>query len=120
QIETGWDRSVRGEDVPRGGGGQRLPEGVPGLLGEAARPLEHGKGGVALVEVTDVWAQTDRRQRPPAADPQRHLLLQAHLPVAAVQLAGDAAIGRIVDRDIRVQQVQGDASDLPAPYEKRE
>ena len=61
-VETGGHRRVGGEKVPRPRGGQRGFEGLPGLLHETARALQHGEGRVAFVQVTDFRLDAQRAQ----------------------------------------------------------
>ena len=83
---------MRGEEIARARDGQRHLEGLPGVLHETARALQHRKGGVAFVQVADLRLDAQRREQAPAADPEQQFLLQAQLRPAAVQLAGDAAM----------------------------
>ena len=80
--------------LPGSGGGERLLEVDAVVLHVAAGPLEDGEGGVALVEMADLGLDAQRAQHPPAADAEDDLLLQPHLGAAAVELAGDAPVGR--------------------------
>ncbi len=85
-------------------------------LRELARPLQHREGGVALVEMADLDLRVQRLHQAPAADAQHDLLHQPHLAAAAVQLAGDAAIGRAVHRVVAVQQIEQGPPDHDAPH----
>ena len=49
------------------------------------------------------------------ADSENHLLLEAHLFAAAVELVGDVLIAGIVFRDVGVEQVERNPSDLRFP-----
>ena len=85
------------------------------FLHRRARPFEHREGGVSLVEVRGAWLDAHRFEETPAADSERHLLPKAHLRTVAIELAGDAAIDRIVDRDVAVEEVERHASDRRSP-----
>ena len=50
-----------------------------------------------------------------AADTEHDLLSHSHFEVAAVKLGGDESIFRVVLRDIGVEQVKFDATDLKLP-----
>jgi hypothetical protein len=115
-IVAGAHRGVRCEDVAGPRRPQRFPEGQAGPLHERARPLEHGEGGVALVQMVDLRLEAEGVDEARAADAQHDLLHQAHLAAAAVQLSGDAAVDRAVQRFFAVQQVQGRAADLRLPH----
>ena len=65
------------------------------------------------------WQTSGRRpsapQQAPAADAEDDLLRQAQLRSAAVELAGDAAVGRRVGGIVAVEQVERHAPDLHLP-----
>ena len=76
---------------------------------------------MALVDVVDVGGRglgeaRPQAQRPHAAHPEEHLLLQAQLAAAAVQALGDAAAGVVVGVDVGVEEEQRHAADLGAPH----
>src|SRR5262249_34090949 len=54
-------------------------------------------------------------QRANAADTQDHLLADAHVGVAAVELGGDAPVLGGVLWDVGIEQVERNAADLDAP-----
>jgi hypothetical protein len=66
--------------------------------------------------VTHVDLQTDRLERPPAADPEDDLLHEAQLVIPTIQLAGDPAVHRTVHRVVAIQQIQRHAPHLSAPH----
>ncbi len=114
-VEAGFDRRMRGEQVAGTGRGQRHFEGHAARRHVAARPLEHGKGGMPVVEMAHLRGQPGSLEQAPAADAQHDLLTQAHLPVAAVQLAGDQANLRWVGRLVGVEQQQSATADARLP-----
>ena len=83
------------EQVARPGGGQRHLEGLARFLHETPGPLQDGERGVALVQMADLGPDAQAPKQPPAADAEHQLLLQPQFRSAAVQLAGDAAVGRV-------------------------
>jgi hypothetical protein len=71
--------------------------------------------------MTDFRLDPQRTQQAPAADAERHLLQETDLVGAAVELSGDAAIGRHVQRIVAVEEVQGNSAHprLPASQPNR-
>ena len=61
---------------------------------------------MTLVEMAYTRMEADGPQRPPAADAEDHFLLQPGFQVAAIELAGDGAVGRQVERIVAVEQQQ--------------
>ena len=70
---------------------------------------------MALVQMVNARLNSQRLQGATTADAQHHLLLETHLPVAAVKLIGDVLIGTAVLRDVGVEQVERNAPHLRAP-----
>src|SRR5437660_5287122 len=108
-------RGVGGENI---GGRCDLKGGVKTellLRDEPPNPLEAEKGGVAFVHVENVRLDPERAQGVDAADTEHDLLSHSHFEVAAVKLGGDESIFRVVLRDIGVEQVKLDATDLKLP-----
>ena len=108
-------RRVGGENI---GGRCDLKGGVKIellLRDEPPNPLEAEKGGVAFVHVEDVRLDPERAQGVDAADAEHDLLSHSHFEIAAVKLGGDESIFRVVLRDIGVEQVKIDATDLKLP-----
>jgi len=62
-----------------------------------------------------MWKTSERAQSVDAADTEHNLLSHSHFEVAAVKLGGDESIFRVVLRDIGVEQVKFDATDLKFP-----
>ena len=81
----------------------------------AARELERGERGVALVEVQVPRVDSDRRERAHAADAEQEVLREAHVGVGDVEARGDPAGDRRVLGAVGVEQVERDASDVDAP-----
>jgi len=83
-VESGRDRRVRSEEIPRAGDGERDFERLPVRLHEAAGAFQHGKGRMPFVQMTDFRLDAERLEQPPAADSQQHFLLQPQLGAATV------------------------------------
>ena len=62
-----------------------------------------------------VGERPERLERVDAADAEHDLLADAELLVAAVERAGDRAVGRGVLLEVRVEQEERDAADLHPP-----
>jgi len=112
-VVAGRNRGVGGEDA-------LLPHRlVVALLRLGERPaaqllLEQGHGqqrGVPLVQVVDVDLVAQRLQHAQAADAEHDLLGEAVVGVSAIEMVGEHAVGRIVDLEVGVEQVDGD--DVP-------
>ena len=114
-IEPGSHRRVRREQIARSRHGQCHVEGLPGFHHEVASPLQHGERRMPLVQMTDIRPAVERGEKPPPSDAQHHLLHQADVRSAAVQLAGDPSIRRRVDRVVAVEQVELHSSHLRLP-----
>ena len=113
-VDAGGHRSVRGEDSAGAHDLDCLGERQAGL-DQLADAFERQEPGVTLVGVEDLRVQSERAQRPDAADAEHDLLTNAVLDVAAVQAIGDRGdLGRVgIDRG--VEQVQVDAADHDLP-----
>src|SRR5947199_1465680 len=85
------------------------------LRDEPSNALEAEKGGVAFVHVENVRLDPERAQGIDAADAEHDLLSHSHFEVATVKLGGDESIFRVVLRDIGVEQVKLDATDMKLP-----
>ena len=68
-------RSVGGEKVARSRDGQRDFERLRGLLHETAGALQHGKGRMPFIQVTDFRLDAQRTKQSPSAESQQQLLL---------------------------------------------
>ena len=69
--------------------------------------------------MTDLDLGSERLDRSPAGDAQNDLLRDADFAPGVVELAGDAAVDRAVERVVGVEQVEHDASDLRLPDAQR-
>ncbi len=76
------------------------------LLDERAQPLDREERRVALVHVEDARLDTERGQRPHAADAEQELLPDAVLAVAAVERIG---------QPLHLEQVERDRADVLPP-----
>ncbi len=87
---------------------------LPGHM--AARPLQHGECGMAIVQVEHIGLQAGGFQQAPAADAQHQFLAQAHLVVAAIEFAGDQPRDGWIGGVIGIEQQQAIEADpgLPA------
>jgi len=53
-------------------------------LHEAAGALQHGKGRMPFIQVTDLWLDAKRGKQSPSADPEEYLLLETQFRPTAV------------------------------------
>ncbi len=104
-----------GEQIARSRYGQCNFEGLPGRLHETARPFQHGERSMAFIQMTDFRLDAECGKQPPSADPKYQLLHQAQIGPAAVKLAGNPAVRRVVCRIVAVQQVKLHPPDLNLP-----
>ena len=104
-----------GEEVPRSSDGQCDLEGLPGFFHETSGALQHSKGRMPFIQVTDFRLNAECGEQPPSANPEKQFLLEAQLRPAPIQLAGDPSMSRKVRRVIAVQQVKLDSADLDLP-----
>ncbi len=111
---AGRDRCVQGERgigpdlclgfFERGTGGDRL-----------LQSFQNRQCGVALIDVPDRRFHPQRLQGLHRSDAQHHLLAEPHFASAYIERVGDRPVGRVVVRDVRVEQQQRDHSDLQQP-----
>ena len=95
-VEAGGHGGVGREDGADARGGEGDGEGLAAFHHEGARTFQNDKGRVSLVEMIDVGLESERRQHPATPEAEHHLLTEAHLGVAAVELAGDELVlGRV-------------------------
>src|SRR5258705_10715033 len=107
---------MRGEDVAGGGRLQRLFKRQPMAVHVYTNLFQHQKRGVAFIHVKDRGFQTHRLKRAHAADSQHNFLADARVDVPAIERVSDVAILRqLVFGNIRIQEVEGDASYLDLP-----
>src|SRR6516225_9160871 len=119
-VEPGFYRGMGGEQIPGPCCPQRLPERETRAPHVGSRPLENGEGGMTLVQVADLDLGGERLDRPPPGDPENDLLRDADFGPGVVELAGDAAVGRAVERVVGVEQVEPDAPDQRLPDAQRD
>src|SRR5213593_2019400 len=103
------------EEVPRSSDRQRDFEGLRGLLHETAGALQHGKGRMPFIQMTNFGLNAKRAKQSPSADPEQQFLLEAQLRAAAVQLAGNPSMSGEVRGVVAVQQVKLRSADLDLP-----
>jgi hypothetical protein len=113
-VVAGGDRRVRREHAARADDGGCFLKRAAGD-DHFAREFEREEGRVAFVQVVDVRRDVERAQQPDAADAEDDLLHAARLAVAAVEVAGDEAVGLAVLRKVRVEQVEFDAAHFGQP-----
>lgn len=65
--------------------------------------------------MTHATVPSEPVQKPPAANAQRDLLLEAQLGSTTVQLTGDTSITGVIEQVIAIEQQQGTATDLCVP-----
>ena len=110
RIVTGGDGRVGCEDGGAPHGRQRLIEAH--ALGDVlVDALQDHECGVPFVQMPDSRRDSQRAQRPNAADAEDDFLLQARFAIAAIQARGEIAILRGVFLEPGVEQVQRHASD---------
>ena len=115
RIVAGGHRRVGGEDrrcaaPPRAPRRTSMPR-----LDVLVDALQDDERGVAFVQMPDGRRDAERPERADAADAEDDFLLQARLPVAAVETRREVAILRRVLLEAGVEQVQGDAPDRTLP-----
>src|SRR5579859_1470115 len=115
-VVAGGDGRVRGEDGVGGGNLARHSERHAQPVDQLAAAFQIQEGGVALIHVPDERVNSQGAQRPHAADPQYNLLRDSHLVIATVEPRGERAVGETVRLDIRIHEVERDASHLDAPH----
>ncbi len=108
---VGREERRRADDFERFGERQFL------VVHHLADALDADECGMALVAVEHLVLDA---QRADAADAEQDLLLEAVLPVAAVEVVGDLTVLVEVGLEIGVEQVEVRAAHLTAPYAGRE
>src|ERR1039457_2654518 len=88
-IKARSHRRVGREYISRPRGSQRHFERLRVLLHETAGALQHSKGRMTFIQVTDIRLDAERSKQSPTADPKQHLLFEAQLRSTAIQLAGN-------------------------------
>ena len=115
-VESRGDGGVGGEQISRAGHGHGQFERHLVILHVAAGSFENGERSVAFVQVAHLRLEAESPQQAPAADTQDDLLLQPHFCIAAVEFAGDAALGGGIGEIVGVQKVEfvSPHADFPA------
>ena len=67
------------EEIAGSSYGQRHFEGLPGLFHEASGSLQHCKGCMPFIQMTDLRLDPERVEQPPSANPEQQFLLEAQL-----------------------------------------
>ncbi len=119
-VETGGYRRVGGKQVA----GSRRPHSLPERQTRAPHrspyPLENGEGSMSLVQMADLDLGGERLDRAPAAHPEHDFLQDPDLASGIIQLAGYAAVGGIVERDVGVEQIKPHPPNQRLPDAKRD
>lgn len=89
------------------------------MVHQVADALDADERGMSLVAVEHVVLDAQCAQCADTADPEQDFLLEAVLPVAAVEVVGDLAVFLEVGLEIRVEQVEIRAADLAFPDARR-
>ena len=107
-----------GVDGVEGGGADELEGFVEAVsaLDVVDEALHVAEGGVAFVAVVDVLADAEFLEHEHAADAEEVFLLEAVLPVAAVEGVGDFAVELGVHLVVGVEEVELDAAYVDLPY----
>ena len=114
-VEARAHRRVRREHVSRARGRQGNLEGNPKGCHEIARSLERHERRMSFVEMADRRRQPERPEHAPSAQTKRHLLENADLGVAAVELRRDPAVSGKILRVVAVEQVERDPPEPGRP-----
>ena len=114
RVVTGRHRCVGGEHRRAAHRGHGLVE-RGAALDVFADALQRDERRVAFVQVPHRGRDAQRAQRAHAADAEDHLLLDAHLAIAAVEARRELAIPRRVLREIGVEQEQAHAPEPNPP-----
>ena len=78
--------------------------------------LEIEQGCVTFVAVIELAADAEFLEHQHAADTEKIFLLDAVLPVAAIELVGDRAVELAVHVEIGVEEIEFHAADVDTPY----
>ena len=85
------------------------------FFNQTPNAFECEKGGVAFVHVKNFRFDSEGIQSVDAADPKDDFLAHSHFEIAPIKLSRDQAVFRFVLRNIGVEQVKIDASDVKFP-----
>ena len=113
-VVPGLDRRVRGEMAVRLCLCERVGIIFPGGHFFADQ-FQREKRRMAFVHVEERWFDAERAQQPHAADAQQNFLHDARGAVAAVNAQSQIAEMLLVLRQVRVEQINGSATDIDAP-----
>src|SRR5208282_43068 len=114
-VKARSHRRVGSEEIADSSRGERHFKGLAGLFHESAGAFQHGESRMAFIQVTNFRMDPERAEQPPAANPEKQFLFEAHLRPAAIQLTGDPSMSGIVRRVIAVQEVELDPASLDLP-----
>ena len=92
-----------------------LVEGQMVFLDVVAKALEVAKSGMAFVAMVDIFADAQLLERENAANAEQDFLLQAVLPVAAVERVCDGFVVLRVHLVVGVKQIELDSADVDTP-----
>jgi len=98
---------------------QRLREGELLVVHQVADALDADERGMSFVAMEHIVLDAQCAQCADTADTEQDFLLEAVLPVAAVEVVGDLAVFLEVGLEIRVEQVEIRAADLAFPDARR-
>ena len=105
-IEAGTDGGMCSEKISGSRDVHGKVERLLVILHVAACPLKNGECRMSFVEVTDLRRKTQCSQQAPSADAEDDLLLQTHLCVPAIELAGDTAMSRCIGKVVGIEKIQ--------------
>src|ERR1700734_779827 len=106
---------MRSKKISGSGDGHGEVEWFLMVLHVAACSFENSKRCMALVKMTHVRLKTQGTQQAPASNTQHDFLLQPHLSIAAIELAGDPAMSCAIGEVVGVQEVEFAASHTSFP-----
>ena len=95
---------------------QCLVEGQLLVLHIVNQSLQVEQRGMTLVAVIDVVLESQPLEQQHTADAQQVLLLDAVLPVAAIELVCDGPVILAVEVQVGVEQIELHSSDIDAPH----
>src|SRR5208337_404964 len=91
-VKTGRHCRVGGKKVSRPRSCQRNFEGLCGLFHETVRAGKNRQRCMSFIQMANLRCEAEGAKQAPTANPEDHLLLEAKLWPAAVQLAGDPSM----------------------------
>ncbi len=106
---------MRGKKITSTRGRQGNGKGLPACLHEIACALQHRERRMAFIQMTHIRLNAQGIEHAPSAYAQHQLLHQTQIRLAYIELAGYAAIGRVICRIVTVQQIQLDPAHLHLP-----